>query len=507
MALSLETLRKRAKTLRRDFAAGSTEAIKRVQAVMPDIQALKHTDALHVIARELDFASWPKLKFAADAAQMTRETRIKRLEQALYFGQHWVVDALLAETPDLAVAHFGLACALYRLDHVAQILATDPSAATREIAGRRPIVHLAFSQHLHGGGDRDAMVAIAEALFDHGADANDLYHHGGDPNAPLSALYGALGHANNMRLSKMLLERGADPNDGESLYHATELGHREGLKLLLDHGAQPNGTNALPRALDFNDHAAVKFLLSAGADVNEEIAPHPSGEAPFVVTPLFQAIRRRCDAEMFELLLAAGADPYARHAGVSLYPFARACGHREAAAALLNAGSDTTLRQAETVLAAAADDALRPGMSVDPSDLPDFLRMLPHTLLGSTRDLGHISRLIDAGLEHDVPDEMGLPPVQIAGWEGLPDFVEYFLRRGVALTHRNEFGGDLLETIVHGSEFCPHRANRDHIACAEMALNAGFAVSAALVDEAGDEEMAAFLADRLETESAGDQTG
>jgi ankyrin repeat protein len=74
---------------------------------------------------------------------------------------------------------------------------------------------------------------------------------------------------NNMPLASWLLEHGADPNDGESLYHSTELGHHEGLRLLLAHGADPKGTNALLRAMDFHDIEAVKMLMEAGAEVDE----------------------------------------------------------------------------------------------------------------------------------------------------------------------------------------------------------------------------------------------
>lgn len=150
------------------------------------------------------------------------------------------------------------------------------------------------------------MLAVAEALVDAGADVSDHYDFNGDVNSPLSALCGALGHANNLTLAKWLLERGADPNDDESLYHSAELGHRDGLRLLLKSGARPEGTNASPRALDFNDHEAVMLLLDEGADPNEGIAEHPSGEPSHVIPALHQASRRMCDARTIGILLDAG---------------------------------------------------------------------------------------------------------------------------------------------------------------------------------------------------------
>ena len=110
-------------------------------------------------------------------------------------------------------------------------------------------------------------IAIAEALVERGADVNDGYPVAPGSDHLLSALYGAIGHADNIALGRWLLEHGADPNDNESLYHSTELSGTAALKLLLKHGARPAGTNALARALDFREEDKVRLLLEAGADL------------------------------------------------------------------------------------------------------------------------------------------------------------------------------------------------------------------------------------------------
>ncbi|MDF0598871.1 ankyrin repeat domain-containing protein [Psychromarinibacter halotolerans] len=494
-----DKLRRVAKGLRKAFEAGDPAAVARVHAVLPKAQTLRHTDALHVIAREEGFASWPRLKFAAEALNMDRAAKAARLDTALYLGQHWVVQMLLADVPDLGRDDLGLACALYDIDHVHAVLAHDRTAAVRPVRGRRPILHLAFSQHLHGGGDPDSMLQVADALLAAGADVNDSYAYQGDPASPLSALYGAVGHANNMALAQWLLTHGADPNDNESLYHSTELGHRDGLRLLLAHGARPEGTNALPRALDFNDHEAVRLLLGAGADPNEGIVQHPSGEPPFVIPALHQAARRMCDATMAGLLLDAGADPSAQYRGVTPYALARVFGNGAAADRIAAAGGDTRLTPEETLLAAAAEDRLPPGARLAEDGLPDVYRVLPRELLHLPGKFPHIQRLIELGLDPDVTDQMGLPPVQIAGWEGLPEQLSFFLSLKPNLRHINEYGGDLLSTIIHGSENCPARndpsEHRDHVACARLALDAGVPLPRRVIAFAGDEGMAAFLAD------------
>lgn len=498
MTQSTDRLRRAAKTLRRAFLAGDPDATARVRAVLPDATTLKHADALHVVAREQGHASWPRLKLAHDMAATTRAQKIRRLDAALHFGQPWAVETLLAETPDVAANDLGLACALYDIAQVRATLARDPAAATQEIRGRRPLLHLAFSQHLHSGGDRTAMMLTAEALLAAGADVNDSYPYEGDPNAPLSALYGALGHAHNLRLAEWLLDHGADPNDGESLYHATELGHTDGLRLLLSHGARPEGTNALPRALDSNDHDMVRLLLAAGADPNEGITLPPSGEAPFVIPALPQAARRQCDGAMIDLLLQAGADPSHRWQGITPYAMARVYGNAAAARRIASAGGDTALTPAEALLAAAADDTVPDDRFLDPATLPDEFQTLPRSLMQLPDRLPHIRRLIALGLDPDRPDAMGLPPVQVAGWEGMPDAMAYFLSLGPDLDRVNGYGGDLLATVVHGSENCPARADRDHVACARLALEAGRPLPRRVIDFAGDPEMAGFLADWAE---------
>ena len=494
MKPSIEELRRAAKALRKGFAAGEANAVARVHAVLPNITEIKHADALHVLAREAGLDSWPKLKFTIEAAAMDREAKAERLKIALYFGQHWVVEALLSKTPDLGRDNFGLACALYEIDEVRRVLARDPGAATRIVGVRRPMTHLAFSQHVHGGGARADMLAVADALLAAGGDVNDVYFYNNDENSPLSALYGALGHGNNMALAEWLLDHGADPNDGESLYHSTELGHHDGLRLLLKHGARPEGTNALPRALDFNDHVAVKLLLEAGADPNEGITEHPA-EPSFVIPALHQAARRICDGRIIEMLLAAGANPSMRYRDTSPYSMARVYGNPVAARMIAEAGGDMALSGPEQLLVAAAEGAVPEGQFIDPAKLPLEYRNLIRAILHLPGKMGHVQRLVAIGLEYDRPDEMGVTPVQIAGWEGLPKMMDYFMRLKPDLSHINNYGGTLLSTIIHGSENCPARADRDHIACARLALEQGVALPKRAILLAGEPDMSAFLAD------------
>ena len=53
----------------------------------------------------------------------------------------------------------------------------------------------------------------------------------------MSALYGAAGVRYDPELTRALLDAGANPNDGESVYHSTEAESPECLRILLEHGA------------------------------------------------------------------------------------------------------------------------------------------------------------------------------------------------------------------------------------------------------------------------------
>lgn len=492
---SLDRLRRAAKALKRDYIARDGDAQARVTAIFPQKETLAFADALHVIAREAGFESWPKLKFKVETDQMDRADRAKRLGQALFYGRHWRVKQLLWDHPDLGESHFGLSCALYDIDTVRSRLAQQPQLATTVVEGRSPILHLAFSQHVHGAGSEADMRAVAEALLQHGADVDDTFALDYDPGSKLSALYGAMGHANNMPLSAWLLSKGANPDDNESLYHATELGHHDGLRLLIEHGVTVAGTNAIPRALDFNDHMAVEMLLAAGGDTNEGIAAHTSNEPSFVIPALHQAARRMCDGRMFDILLGAGADPNTRYNGLTPYALARVYGNRDGAAALEKAGADRTLSDEEALLAQAAEGEVPSGIYIDTAKMPDEYRSLLQKLVATGDRLAHIKRLVGIGVEYDYPDAMGLTPVQIAGWEGLPEEMAYLLSLKPDLSHINGYGGTLLSTIIHGSENCPARAERDHIECARLALAEGVALPKPAIRLAGEESMAAFLAD------------
>ena len=96
-----------------------------------------------------------------------------------------------------------------------------------------------FSKYLRLDRARsDGFVRAAKALLDAGASANTGFYeknHQPEPEFE-SAIYGAAGVAHHAELTRLLLERGADPNDGETPYHTPESYDNGALKVLVESG-------------------------------------------------------------------------------------------------------------------------------------------------------------------------------------------------------------------------------------------------------------------------------
>jgi ankyrin repeat protein len=84
------------------------------------------------------------------------------------------------------------------------------------------------------------------------------------------ALYGAAGVAHHPELTRLLLDRGADPNDGEVGYHAPETMDNRTMHVLVESGKLTQDTIRLMlgRKMNWHDDNGVAWLLDHGADAN-----------------------------------------------------------------------------------------------------------------------------------------------------------------------------------------------------------------------------------------------
>src|SRR5205823_7106471 len=167
--------------------------------------------------------------------------------------------------PEIASSDIHSAAILGDDAAVRRFLELEPENATVKGGPRGwdALTHLCFSKYLRLDRARSAgFVRAATALLDAGASVNTgFYEERHQPRPEFeSALYGAAGVAHHPELTRLLLERGADPNDGEVVYHTPEGWDNAALKVLVQSGklnAESLGTILL-RKTDWHDDDAIK---------------------------------------------------------------------------------------------------------------------------------------------------------------------------------------------------------------------------------------------------------
>ena len=150
---------------------------------------------------------------------------------------------ILARYPNVAEASIYTAAILADEANIRAYLARDAAGATEKGGPRGwdALTYLCFSRYLRLDRTRsDAFVRTARALLDAGASANtgwiEMIDHPNPRPVLESAIYGAAGIAQHAELTRLLLERGADPNDEETPYHVVETHDNTVLRILLESG-------------------------------------------------------------------------------------------------------------------------------------------------------------------------------------------------------------------------------------------------------------------------------
>ena len=258
----LTQYRNHATILAKEFHSGNSVAVDRIHNTIGNKDDYGFEDFLEVIAQENGSDTWSDLIFKTKAQKLNRSKLADKLKYGLFCGRFPTIKRLLDFDFTLANENLGLQIALYDFEAVQRAIQEDPTCATKVVGVRTPILHLAYSKYIHYKPElKDEMMAIAELLVSNGADVNDGYPPEPGSTHKISALYGALGHANNLPLAEWLLEKGANPDDEESLYHSTELGHHDGIQLLMRYGVSTEKTNALLRALDFQRFRCCAIII------------------------------------------------------------------------------------------------------------------------------------------------------------------------------------------------------------------------------------------------------
>jgi ankyrin repeat protein len=243
------------------------------------------------------------------------ETRTAFLEAALWHGSLESAQALLADHPELAAGDIHTAAVVGDAAAVRTFVERDAASvnATSEPYGGEPLVYLCLSKYLRLDASRtDAFVRAATALLDAGADPNSGFWTRGQHPERETALYGAAGVAHHAAMTRLLLERGADPNDGEAVYHSPETRDNAVLRILVETGRlTPESLRLmLVRKIDWHDYDGVKYLLEHGVDGNLSGKPGR--------TAMHQALVRDNSLATIVLLLDHGADPSIVEDGITV---------------------------------------------------------------------------------------------------------------------------------------------------------------------------------------------
>ena len=502
---SLEQYKKQAKELVKAFRVeqsrkpgGSevvpSETIQRVRkyhprfADLPDDQITSTrfalADAQFVIAMEHGFESWPKFakqvealanaSFAAGVSDPVAAFLAAALvpRDVLHIsGTLERAETILAAHPGVAHHDIYTAAVLGDAAGVRRFLSLDAKSA---IAKGGPyawdaLTHLCFSRYLRLDRARSkGFVAAAKALLDAGASANTGWMETSHEPHPEweSAIYGAAGLAQHEELTRLLLERGADPNDGETPYHVPETYDNTVMKILVESGKlnEDGMTTLLLRKTDWHDFEGIQWLLKHGAD--------PNRATRWGRTAFHHAVLRDNSLETIEILLEHGADPAliterpethrtAAHAMSGVAMAARR-GRGDVLELIEKCGIPLELKGVEQLIAACArnDAAKARAIAAQEPELARELVAQGGKLLAEFAGVGNmdgVRQLLDLGVDVNALTEDGDPYFDVAknstalhsaSWRARQATVKLLIERGASVNALDGKGRTALRLAV-----------------------------------------------------------
>jgi ankyrin repeat protein len=380
-------------------------------------------------------------------------------------------QAILAAHPEVSGSSIHVAAILGDDAAVRRFLVRDPDAATAPGGPYEwdPLTHLCFSRYLRLAPARsDGFLRTAAALLDAGASANTGFHSTDhDPPEFESAIYGAAGVAHHPELTRLLLACGADPNDGETPYHAPETLDDRALHVLVDSGkvSADSLTTMLHRKLDWQHYEGVAWLLDHGVD--------PNRMSQWGRRALAHALGRTSPLRYFQLLLDHAADPTLPSADGTL-PAALAArtGRADALALFAQRGFSVVLTGDDALLAACArgDEAAARAFIVDEPGLVARLQASNSALVADFAGAGNtdgVRLLLDLGFDLDSRTSQGGtnadPALHVAVWRGRLETVKLLVARGAPLEATNGQGATPLSlavrALVEQSDWTPHASS------------------------------------------------
>jgi ankyrin repeat protein len=358
---------------------------------------------------------------------------------------------ILAEHPEIATSGIHVAAVLGDDAAVRDFLARDSRDATLKAGpyGADPLVYLCLSKYLRLDETRsDSFLRAAAALLDAGADPSAGFWSQGENPEFETALYGAAGVAHHAAMTRLLLERGANPNDEDAVYHSPESRNLDAMKLIVETGrlTDDNLHLMLIRKADWHDYEGVKYLLPKIADVNRGWRRGYHA--------LNHAIARDNSIEIIDLLFDRGADPMVSDDGVTAVASAARKGRRDVLESIDRRGLPYSLSAVDGLIAACArhdEAAVRSVAARDPGVVAEVVARGGQLIaeFAGVGNAGGIRLLLDLGVPVAAPFTNGdayfdeakdSTALHVAAWRAHHETVRMLIDRGAPVNVRDGRG-------------------------------------------------------------------
>ncbi|HEY0687346.1 MAG TPA: ankyrin repeat domain-containing protein [Steroidobacter sp.] len=451
----LGRLRDEAKSLKKLCASGDPTAVGFVDFHLGRTTgAVKLADAQFALARSYGFKSWARLKAFVEAQSRSPAERGALLLQSLFTDNHALLQELYDRREGLPASDFFIAAALGNVTVVETMLAADPAWASR-VGGPMQTQAITYAAYARFGMVDDTypprQQRIVTLLLSHGADPNSFVHEEsrGKGDGRLSALYGCCRQPGNPTIAKLLLDAGASTDDGESLYHASELSDTRCLELLFAAGVPERDRDfCICRALDFENPDAIAVYLRNGANPNH----------------LDWALFRNRSLRIIELLVEHGADLnqpcgdywlLERLRGLTPVQMAERAGAVEAVSYLLERGATDSRTPTDRLIGACAradEDAARLILREHPNIVGTLTKRDLGNIATFARDsrLKSVQLMLEIGFDIEArADDLDATALHYAATNGDVPMVKLLLGHRARLDVKHKYGGTPLDTAIY----------------------------------------------------------
>jgi ankyrin repeat protein len=366
------------------------------------------------------------------------EPRTEFITSAIWHGSMHRAEKLLAAHPELKSADLYIAAILGDDEAVRRFIKADP----KSVHAKSPpydgdaLNYLGLSVYLREAPSRsDAFLRAATALLDAGADPNTGFWLNGERE---TALYGACGVNHHPALTRLLVDRGADPRDPEVVYHGPETDDLDALRVIVETGKlTPEDLSLMViRKLDWHHEEGVRYLLEHGAN--------PARLRERGWAPLHHALARANDTPIVALLLDHGADPLDVNDGLTAVQRAAREGRRDVFELYKARNVPLELPPFDhllMVIGCGPDEAAREAAKADPASLQQIVADGGRYLcrFTSSWNWDGIRRLLELGVPANAPFSEGdgyssVPrnalPIHVASWYLLPKAIKTLIDHG-----------------------------------------------------------------------------